>query len=160
MKRKGNLKKRCIYAATFEDGYAYIGLTWNTADRWQRHMSKGAERPSPIYLHSVVSNLQPNFEQLTDYMPESEAKKEEERFIREYGKKWILLNGSKGGELGTCSYKWTKKAVFERVARFAGREATQEPLRSRLCRYQGIPVQLQPSAEGRPSIGCGYEQYG
>ena len=116
MKRKGNLKKRCIYAATFEDGYAYIGLTWNTADRWQRHMSKGAERPSPIYLHSVVSNLQPNFEQLTDYMPESEAKKEEERFIREYGKKWILLNGSKGGELGTCSYKWTKKAVFERVA--------------------------------------------
>lgn len=27
-----------------------------------------------------------------------------------------MLNGSKGGELGTCSYKWTKKAVFERVA--------------------------------------------
>lgn len=115
MKHKGNLKKRCVYAATFEDGYAYVGLTWNTTDRWQRHMRKDSDKPSPIYLHSVVSNLQPNFAQLTDYLPETEAKKEEERYIKDYSKRWIMLNSSKGGELGTCSYKWTKKSVFERV---------------------------------------------
>lgn len=115
MKHKGNLKKRCVYVATFEDGYAYVGLTWNTTDRWQRHMRKGSDKPSPIYLHSVVTNLLPRFDQLTDYIPEAEAKKEEERYIKEYSKKWIMLNSSKGGELGTCSYKWTKKNVFERV---------------------------------------------
>lgn len=76
---------------------------------------KNEEKPSPIYLHSVVSKLLPNFVQLTDYMPELEAKKEEERYIKEYSRNWTLLNSSKGGELGTCSYKWTKKAVFERV---------------------------------------------
>lgn len=115
MKSKGNLKKRCIYIATFKDGYAYVGLTWNTKDRWQQHMRKNEEKPSPIYLHSVVSKLLPNFVQLTDYMPELEAKKEEERYIKEYSRNWTLLNSSKGGELGTCSCKWTKKAVFERV---------------------------------------------
>ncbi len=115
MKHKGSLKKRCVYAATFDDGYAYVGLTWNTKDRWQRHMRKNEERPSPIYLHSVVSNLQPNFTQLTDYMPEIEAKGEEERYIKEYSQNWKLLNSTKGGELGTCSYKWTRKAIFERV---------------------------------------------
>lgn len=115
MKLKGNLKKRCVYVATFDDGYAYVGLTWNTADRWQRHMNKRAEKPSPIYLHSVASNLQPNFVQLTDYVPEVEAKIEEKRYIKEYSQNWIMLNSSKGGELGTCSYKWTKKAIFECV---------------------------------------------
>lgn len=115
MKHKGNLKKRCVYVATFDDGYAYVGLTWNTADRWQRHMNKRAEKPSPIYLHSVASNLQPNFVQLTDYVPEVEAKIEEKRYIKEYSQNWIMLNSSKGGELGTCSYKWTKKAIFECV---------------------------------------------
>lgn len=115
MQHKGNLKKRCVYVATFDDGYAYVGLTWNTADRWQRHMNKRAEKPSPIYLHSVASNLQPNFVQLTDYVPEVEAKIEEKRYIKEYSQNWIMLNSSKGGELGTCSYKWTKKAIFECV---------------------------------------------
>ena len=37
------------------------------------------------------------------------------RMKQEYSRNWTLLNSSKGGELGTCSYKWTKKAVFERV---------------------------------------------
>lgn len=115
MRSKGNLKKRCVYVATFNDGYAYVGLTWNTAERWQRHMSKEAKKPSPIYLHSVISHLQPNFAQLTDYMPEMEVKKEEERYIKEYSQNWTMLNSTKGGELGTSSYKWTKKAVFERV---------------------------------------------
>ena len=31
--------------------------------------------------------------------------------------------------------------------------STQEPLRSRLCRYQGISVQLQ----GGSCIGCGHD---
>ena len=82
MQHKGNLKKRCVYVATFDDGYAYVGLTWNTADRWQRHMNKRAEKPSPIYLHSVASNLQPNFVQLTDYVPEVEAKIEEKKIYK------------------------------------------------------------------------------
>ena len=67
MRHKGNLKKRCIYAATFEDGYAYVGLTCNTKERWQRHMNKCEQNQSPVYQHAVASNLQPNFSQLTDY---------------------------------------------------------------------------------------------
>lgn len=115
MRHKGNLKKRCIYAVTFEDGYAYVGLTCNTKERWQRHMNKCEQNQSPVYQHAVASNLQPNFSQLTDYLPEKEAKEKETYYIRVYSLHWKLLNGSKGGELGTCSYKWTKKAVFERV---------------------------------------------
>lgn len=112
MKAKGNLKSRCIYVATFEDGYAYVGLTWETKDRWFRHMHPSKSKPSPIYIHKVRTGLTPNFEQLTDYIPAEEAQEAEKEYIKEYSKSWRLLNTSDGGELGSNQRKWTKKNVL------------------------------------------------
>ena len=38
MLRKGNKKKRCIYAAEFPDSHAYIGLTYFAERRWADHL--------------------------------------------------------------------------------------------------------------------------
>lgn len=112
MKIRKNLKKRCIYIGTFNDGFAYIGLTWETKDRWNRHMKQSNSNTSPIYLHYKETGLKPTFTQLTDYLPAEEAVKEERKYIKLYNGKWKLLNGSSGGELGTSSTKWTKSKVF------------------------------------------------
>lgn len=112
MKLKGNLKERCIYCATFDDGYAYVGLTWETKDRWYRHMNPSKSKNSPIFVHFRETGLEPFFEQLTDYMPAEEAKELEKEYIKEFAQKWEMLNSSKGGELGSKASKWSKKNVY------------------------------------------------
>jgi len=113
MVSKGNLKHRCVYVATFADGYAYVGLTFATKDRWHRHLHPSTkDKPSPVYIHMMRTQLEPHFEQITDYMPASEAAEEEKYYIKEYSKSWQMLNLSDGGELGSSSRKWTKKNIF------------------------------------------------
>src|SRR5574344_108148 len=112
MKKKINAKNRCLYLVTFDDNTAYVGITWNTADRWSRHMNPDARYVSPVYIHYVETGLKPHFKQLTDYLPATESADEETKYIEKNPNHYNLLNSSKGGELGSIHSRWSKKKLL------------------------------------------------
>lgn len=117
MRHRGCLKKRCIYAATFSDGFAYVGLTYDTKERWEQH-TVGKKGKTPVGRHIKSSGLNPTFEQLTDYLPLEEAKSQEDHFIKQYAANgWKMLNTARAGGLGGRS-AMSKEEVIERVKKY------------------------------------------
>lgn len=107
-----------IYAYEFQDGTAYIGLTFQLDKRRERHAIKG-----PVFEHQRVC---PNFafQILEDGLPAPTAAAERERvWIAKYrANGWVLLNTSGGGSVGTVIVTpWTKDAVLDDAMRFAYR---------------------------------------
>jgi predicted GIY-YIG superfamily endonuclease len=99
----GNLKMRGIYVFEFEDNSAYVGLTGNFKKRYNKHMNS---IKSSVYKHIEETNLTPKFIQLTDYMDEELASKEETMWENKYiTNGWNILNIRKTGGLGG-SPKW------------------------------------------------------
>lgn len=74
MPRKGNKKKRCIYAAEFDDNCAYIGLTYFAERRWSDHLRA---KDSAVYKHIEKTGLMPQWKRLTDYIDYQKASKQE-----------------------------------------------------------------------------------
>ena len=100
----GNLKMRGIYVFQFEDNYAYVGLTYNFKKRYSEHMNN---INSPVYKHIEETKLIPKFIQLTDYMDEELASKEETVWENKYiSNGWDILNIMKTGGLGGRNLKW------------------------------------------------------
>jgi predicted GIY-YIG superfamily endonuclease len=100
----GNLKMRGIYVFEFEDNYAYVGLTGNFKKRYNEHMNT---IKSSVYTHIEETNLTPKFIQLTDYMDEELASKEETVWENKYNTEgWNMLNKIKTGGLGGGFLKW------------------------------------------------------
>ena len=94
----GNLKNRGIYVFEFEDNHAYVGLTSNFKKRYNKHMNN---INSPVYKHIEETKLIPKFIQLTDYMDEELASKEETMWENKYVTNgWNMLNIMKTGGLG------------------------------------------------------------
>ena len=94
----GNLKMRCIYVFEFEDNYAYVGLTYDIKMRYDVHMNS---IKSSVYKHIEETNLTPKFIQLTDYMDEELASKEETVWENKYiSEGWDMLNIRNTGGLG------------------------------------------------------------
>jgi len=94
----GNLKMRGIYVFEFEDKSAYVGLTGNFKKRYNKHMNS---IKSSVYKHIEETNLTPKFIQLTDYMDEELASKEETMWENKYiSNGWNILNIRKTGGLG------------------------------------------------------------
>ena len=109
MKVIGNIFNRCIYVYEFSNNHAYIGLTFNVDNRNKRHLEKGT-----VYKHIKIN---PVFElkQLTKYINIEEAKKLENKFVKEYKKNgWTILNKIKTGGIGGKKF-WTKEKC-EKVA--------------------------------------------
>jgi predicted GIY-YIG superfamily endonuclease len=100
----GNLKMRGIYVFEFEDNYAYVGLTYNFKKRYSEHIN---DINCVVYKHIKKTNLTPKFIQLTDYMDEELASKEETVWEDKYiSNGWNILNKKKTGGLGRCIVKW------------------------------------------------------
>lgn len=98
MLRKGNKKKRCIYAAEFEDNSAYIGLTYFVERRWSDHLRA---KNSAVNKHIEETGFIPIWKKLTDYMDYQEASKFEGIWKDKYAKEgWTILNKAKTGSLG------------------------------------------------------------
>lgn len=98
MPRKGNKKKRCIYAAEFEDNSAYIGLTYFAERRWSDHLRA---KNSAVNKHIEETGFIPIWKKLTDYMDYQEASKFEGVWKDKYAKEgWTILNKAKTGSLG------------------------------------------------------------
>jgi len=99
----GNLKMRGIYVFEFEDNHAYVGLTYDFKRRYNEHMNN---IDGVVYKHIEETNLTPKFIQLTDYMDEELASKEETMWENKYKSNgWNILNIMKTGGLGGFS-KW------------------------------------------------------
>lgn len=107
-----------IYAYEFQDGTAYIGLSFQVEMRRERHARTG-----PVFTHQ---QLCPNyaFQILEDCLPDPQSAVLRERHWIAYyhSTGWRLLNRADGGSLGTVTLKpWTKEEVLDDAFRFAYR---------------------------------------
>ncbi len=103
MKSFGNRIKRCIYVYEFSDNYAYIGLTYNIEKRNSLHQRSGS-----VYNYLKMN---PSYELkiLTNFVNIEEAKKLENKYVKEYKKNgWKILNKIKTGGIGGSKF-WTKE---------------------------------------------------
>ena len=115
----GNLKKRCIYSAEFNDNFVYIGLTYNLNKRTNEHLT---DLKSEINKHFQITKIKPIFKQLTDYIEVNIAKVREGEFAKEYANNgWYLLNRSKTGELGGNKIYWTLEKCYEEAVKYTNR---------------------------------------
>ena len=119
MVHKGGLISRKIYAFTFNDGYAYIGLTLNPERRFRQHTTNG-KNPSSVYLHIKETGASYQFKVLTDWLNVKESGKAENYYIKQYASKgWKMLNRQPGGGLGGATGKlYTDKRIRAEVAKY------------------------------------------
>lgn len=100
MKRSANLSKRKIYAFTFSDGYAYVGLTRDVKRRYSEHTT-GNKKETPILKHIRETGATFDFNVLTDWLSIDIAGEIEEEYIKRYkAEGWKMLNKARGGSLG------------------------------------------------------------
>lgn len=93
-----NWYRRKIYAFTFSDGYAYVGLSHDPHKRRIQHIS---EKSSPVFKHIQSTGASHEFRELTDWLSVDIAGETEDNFIREYAADgWKMLNTQAGGSLG------------------------------------------------------------
>jgi predicted GIY-YIG superfamily endonuclease len=98
MKIIGNLYKRCIYAAEFDNNFVYIGLTYSFNKRINEHLT---DKKSKVFKHIKETNIFPEFKKLTDYIDNLKAKEYEEYYLNNYkNNNWNILNVAKTGALG------------------------------------------------------------
>lgn len=110
MVSKGNRFKRKIYAFTFSDGYAYVGLAQDPADRYRSHVS-GKDRSS-VYEHIKESDATYEFAILTDWLHKDVAGKVEEEYRQKYAADgWKMLNKVKCGALGGDTKIYTDEKI-------------------------------------------------
>ena len=109
MELSGNVYKRMIYAYEFEDGCAYVGLTYNLKNRNNRHLN---DKGSSVYKHLNNKNTKYILIELTDFIEKSKAQELEKYFYLKYVKDgWNMLNIAKTGALGGNTLKWTEEMV-------------------------------------------------
>lgn len=121
MEVAGNLKRRLIYAYTFADGYAYVGLTDDVKRRKYDHLHKTKKKKiSPVYLHYRETGANYEYKELTGWLDADTAAKMEDEYIRQYkADGWKMLNRVKGGALGaTTGVHLTDKRIRDTVSRY------------------------------------------
>lgn len=142
MEVAGNLKRRLIYAYTFADGYAYVGLTDDVKRRKYDHLHKTKNKKiSPVYLHYQETGASYEYKELTGWLDADTAAKMEDEYIKQYkAEGWKMLNRVKGGALGaTTGVHLTAKKIRAIVSRYEYVEDFRdgEPkIYSHLCRKQ------------------------
>lgn len=100
----GSLYKRYNYIYEFSDNYVYIGLTCDIKRRNYEHLN---DENSPVFKHSIKTNLTPTF--IFDGLKSlNDAKLLEIETIKKYKENgWLLLNKNKGGGSGKTNTKWS-----------------------------------------------------
>lgn len=99
MKRTGNWARRKIYAFTFSDMCAYIGLSCDPERRYKQHVS--GKHKSSVYNHIKETTATFGFVVLTDWLDLDDAAKAENDYIKKYSSEgWTMLNRVRGGALG------------------------------------------------------------
>lgn len=96
----GNNSTRKIYVFEFEDGYAYVGLSYKPERRKWQHLN---DYNSAVYKHIRETQSKYVFKILTGWLSQKSAQKAEDHMINEYAHKgWKMLNVKKAGGLGSA----------------------------------------------------------
>ena len=96
----GNYNLRKVYVFEFNDGYAYVGLTFKPSKRQWQHLN---EKESPVYKHFHDKEQGFVFKVLSDWLRQNDAQAFEDKMINEYANNgWKMLNTKKGGGLGSA----------------------------------------------------------
>ncbi|ALP47002.1 hypothetical protein phiGrn1_0289 [Vibrio phage phi-Grn1] len=110
-----NAFSRCIYRI-YAGNEIYIGLTYDTKQRFSSHRKKTTQVIDLIERHGI-ENVK--FEQLTEYMNQELAQIAEKEHIEYYRNNgWIILNRSKAGALGSSTLKWTPERLKEDALKY------------------------------------------
>lgn len=116
MKLNGNIYKRMIYVYEFEDGCAYVGLTYDLKNRNNHHLN---DKRSSVYKHLNGKNIKYKLIELTDFIEKNKAQELEKYFYLKYVKEgWNMLNASKTGALGGNTLKWTKDEIKKEALKY------------------------------------------
>ena len=108
MKQKESIISRYIYSFEFDDGYVYVGLSYNPLKRKKEHLK--CEKSKVFKHNKKCSNYK--FIILTEEpVSESIASKLERKHTINYkNNNWKILNNmSQLGNLGTAKLYWTKE---------------------------------------------------
>lgn len=113
--KKGHKYKRFIYACEFIDNSVYIGLTYNTSERFNKHQKTGS-----VYNHILKTESIPTFRILTEEPVEvDKAVKLEQHYLLKYKEKgWFILNVAKTGSIGGNNLIWTFEAVKNEALKY------------------------------------------
>ena len=96
----GNYDLRKVYVFEFNDGYAYVGLSFKPSRRQWQHLN---EKDSPVYKHLRNTEQSFIFKVLSDWLRQKEAQEFEDKMINKYASNgWKMLNTKKGGALGAA----------------------------------------------------------
>ncbi|URQ03382.1 hypothetical protein PVA23_5 [Vibrio phage PVA23] len=110
-----NAFSRCIYRI-YADNEIYIGLTYDTKQRFSSHRKHTPQIIDLIERHGI-ENVK--FEQLTDYMDQELAQLSEKEHIEQYRNGgWVILNRLKAGGLGGSILKWTLERLKEDALKY------------------------------------------
>lgn len=155
---ENNWNKRKVYAYTFVDGYAYVGLTDDVKRRKNEHLHKYTHKKiSPVHRHYMDTGASYEYKELTDWLDAATAAKVEDGYIKKYKNEgWKMLNRKRGGDLGGNVRKaQTVKAIQTIVSRYEYVEDFREnepEVYGHLCRKQefskfcsGLKCKKKPS---------------
>ena len=116
--KKGHKYKRFIYSCEFSDNSVYVGLTYNTTERFRNHLKEGS-----VYNHIEKSGNTPKFKILTERPVEvSKAVELEEYYLLKYQNEgWKTLNRAKTGSIGGNNLMWTFEAIKNEALKYKSR---------------------------------------
>ncbi|KJG00100.1 hypothetical protein [Photobacterium angustum] len=101
-----SILRRAVYAFVFEDGRIYIGISCNLGNRRRCHLESPTSQVAR-YIKATGSSYE--FRQLTPYISATAAAEEEVKLIKSsQAEGLVILNKTKGGELGGGPRFWTK----------------------------------------------------
>lgn len=128
MKSGNEGKKRKVYVYTFDDGYAYVGLTDNISRRKREHLGQFKEnKMSPVLKHIKETGAKCEFKELTDWLDVDVAGQVEDDYINKYAAEgWKMLNTRKGGDLGGRVGIFEPAKIFKTVATYEYAEDFKE----------------------------------
>lgn len=129
MEVKGHRFKRALYVYEFENGSAYIGLTFDYNKRESEHNRRG-----PVFKALKIHKAK--LIKLEKWMEASEAALAEQALIEKYRRDgWEILNSVKGGSLGGNELIWTDDTLLTEAQKY---QTVEEFRKKSPCAYATI----------------------
>jgi len=119
MRVTGSGKKRKVYVYTFDDGYAYVGLTDNICRRNREHLGQFRKKKSAVLVHIQETGAKFEFKELTDWLDATDAGQVEDDYIKKYAAEgWKMLNRRRGGGMGSKTGIFSPNTIRNVVAAY------------------------------------------
>ncbi len=123
----GSGKKRKVYVYTFDDGFAYVGLTDNIHRRKKEHLGQFRKKRSAVLTHIQETGAKFEFKELTDWLDATEAGQVEDDYIKKYAAEgWTMLNRRKGGGMGSRTGIFAPNSICSLVTAYEYAEDFKE----------------------------------